>query len=68
VKRLGFGADETVRSVQLYGVDPVVVSLAVSQVVDLGVDHIDLNMGCPSPKVTRHGGELRYRCVPVCWP
>jgi nifR3 family TIM-barrel protein len=56
VKRLGFGADETVRSVQLYGVDPVVVGLAVSQVVDLGVDHIDLNMGCPSPKVTRHGG------------
>jgi nifR3 family TIM-barrel protein len=55
-KRLGFGADETVRSVQLYGVDPVVVGLAVSQVVDLGVDHIDLNMGCPSPKVTRHGG------------
>jgi nifR3 family TIM-barrel protein len=54
--RLGFSADETVRSVQLYGVDPVVVGLAVSQVIDLGVDHIDLNMGCPSPKVTRHGG------------
>src|SRR4051794_6020048 len=56
VKRLEFGADETVRSVQLYGVDPVVVGLAVSQVVDQGVHHIDLNMGCPSPKVTRHGG------------
>ena len=26
------------------------------QAVDLGVDHVDLNMGCPSPKVTRHGG------------
>src|ERR1700709_9574 len=45
LRRMGFGADETVRSVQLYGVDPVVVGLAVSQVVDLGVGHIDLNMG-----------------------
>ncbi len=67
-KRLAFGPDETVRSVQLYGVDPVVVGLAVSQVVDQGVDHIDLNMGCPSPKVTRHGGERRCPSVPDCSP
>jgi nifR3 family TIM-barrel protein len=52
-----FGADEAVRSVQFYGVDPRVVAEAVRRVVDeSGVDHIDLNMGCPSPKVTRRGG------------
>ena len=51
-----FGADEQVRSVQLYGVDPRVVGEAVRRVVDLGVDHVDLNSGCPSPKVTRRGG------------
>ena len=51
-----FAADEQVRSVQLYGVDPHWVSEAVRRVVDLGVHHIDLNSGCPSPKVTRRGG------------
>ena len=52
-----FGADETVRSVQLYAVNPRVVAEAVKRVIgDVGVHHIDLNMGCPSPKVTRRGG------------
>src|SRR4051812_10350248 len=44
-------------SVQLSGVDPVVVGEAVRIVVDeFGADHVDLNMGCPVPKVTRLGG------------
>lgn len=51
-----FADDEPVRSVQLYGVDPRVVGEAVRRVVDLGVHHVDLNSGCPSPKVTRRGG------------
>ena len=56
-KMVVFGADETVKSVQLYGVDPRVVAEAVRRVVgEAGVDHVDLNMGCPSPKVTRRGG------------
>jgi nifR3 family TIM-barrel protein len=53
---VSFGPDEDVRSVQLYGVDPYWVSEAVKRVVDLGVHHVDLNSGCPSPKVTRRGG------------
>lgn len=52
-----FGDDEPVRSVQLCGVDPVVMGVAVRRLVDeIGVDHIDLNFGCPAAKVTRHGG------------
>jgi nifR3 family TIM-barrel protein len=52
-----FGVDEDVRSLQLYAVDPKVVAEAVRRMVDeVGVDHIDLNTGCPSPKVTRRGG------------
>lgn len=48
---------ETTRSIQLYGVDPKTVSEAVTMLVaeDLA-DHIDLNFGCPVPKVTRKGG------------
>jgi nifR3 family TIM-barrel protein len=51
-----FGADETVRSVQLSSVDPTVMGRAVQRLVDeIGVDHIDLNFGCPAGKVTRQG-------------
>ena len=51
-----FGADEPVRSVQLCGVDPRVMGAAVTRLVDeIGVDHIDLNFGCPAGKVTRQG-------------
>jgi nifR3 family TIM-barrel protein len=54
---LAFGPDEDVRSIQLYGVDPGVIGSAVRRLVgDAGVDHIDLNMGCPVPKVTKLGG------------
>ena len=52
-----FDPDESPRSIQLYGVDPGVVAAAVRMVVqeDLA-DHVDLNFGCPVPKVTRKGG------------
>ena len=53
----GFGAEETPRSLQLYGVDPRYVGEAVRWLVGEGrVDHIDLNFGCPVRKVTRRGG------------
>jgi nifR3 family TIM-barrel protein len=52
-----FAPDESPRSIQLYGVDPATIGEAVRRLVDEGrVDHIDLNLGCPVPKVTRHGG------------
>lgn len=48
---------ETPRSIQLYGVDPHTVAEAVRFLVDQDLaDHIDLNFGCPVPKVTRKGG------------
>ncbi len=54
---LRFDARERVRSVQLYGVDPVYVGKAVSILAgEHGVDHVDLNFGCPVPKITRKGG------------
>jgi nifR3 family TIM-barrel protein len=52
-----FAPDESPRSVQLYGVDPAVIAQAVRILVDEDrADHVDLNFGCPVPKVTRRGG------------
>src|SRR5262244_638816 len=54
---IGFAPDEQPRSLQLYGVDPVSVGEAVRILVgEDRVDHVDLNFGCPVPKVTRRGG------------
>jgi nifR3 family TIM-barrel protein len=51
------GVGETPRSVQLYAVDPNVTGLAVKLLMEENLaDHIDLNFGCPVPKVTRRGG------------
>ena len=60
------GPGEDVHSVQLYGVDPEVVAAAVTILVDeQGADHIDLNFGCPAPKVTRKGGGAALPAHPV---
>ena len=54
---LVFDPNESVRSVQLYGVDPFYMARAATILCDeYGVSHIDLNFGCPVPKVTRKGG------------
>jgi nifR3 family TIM-barrel protein len=54
---LAFDPGESVRSVQLYGVDPATMARAAEILcAEHGVAHIDLNFGCPVPKVTRRGG------------
>jgi nifR3 family TIM-barrel protein len=74
-----FAPSESPRSLQLYGVNPGIVEQAARMVVDGHMaDHVDLNFGCPVPKVTRRGGgsalpwkldvfaELIRRVVSVC--
>ena len=57
LRMIAFAPDERPRSLQLYGVDPEIVGAAVRMVVAENLaDHIDLNFGCPVPKVTRKGG------------
>jgi len=48
--------DESPRSVQIYGHDPHEVGEMARALADEGVAHLDMNFGCPVPKVTRHGG------------
>ena len=57
MRLIGHHESEEIRSVQLYGVDPKTISEAVTMLVaENRADHIDLNFGCPVPKVTRKGG------------
>lgn len=57
MRLIGHHESEKVRSVQIYGVDPKTIADAVTMLVSEDrADHIDLNFGCPVPKVTRKGG------------
>jgi nifR3 family TIM-barrel protein len=52
-----FDGSEATRSVQLHGTDPRTLGEAVRRLIgDHGVVHVDMNFGCPVPKVTRKGG------------
>lgn len=52
-----FDQQESPRSLQLYAVDPHYTYEAAKMIVDENLaDHIDLNFGCPVPKVTKRGG------------
>ncbi len=52
------------RSMQIYGSDPRDLAAMVSELVDEGIDHVDINLGCPVPKVTRAGGGCAIALKP----
>ena len=57
LKMASFAPGEWPRSIQLYGTDAYSIGEATRRLVeDQGVEHIDINFGCPMKKVTRHGG------------
>lgn len=57
LRMMAFDHDEQPRSMQFYSVDPATLGEAVRIVIgENWADHIDLNFGCPVPKVTRNGG------------
>ena len=65
---LVFDELETVRSVQLYGTDPVYVAKATEILcAEYGVAHIDLNFGCPSRRSPARAAGERSRGSAGCW-
>jgi nifR3 family TIM-barrel protein len=51
-----FGPEERPRSVQIFGCDPRAMGEAARKLrSELDVDHIDINFGCPVPKITKKG-------------
>ena len=43
-------------ALQLFGKDPAVMAEAARRAMDSAPEWIDINMGCPAPKVAGHGG------------
>ena len=51
-----FRALERPLSIQLFGADPARMADAARMAEDAGADVVDVNCGCPAPKVTKKGG------------
>jgi nifR3 family TIM-barrel protein len=51
-------------SIQLFGEDPAVMREAAAHVAGIGADAIDINMGCPVPKVRRTGAGAELLAEP----
>lgn len=54
-KLLEIGEGEQPIALQLFGSDPVIVSEAAKYIEHLPFDILDINMGCPVPKVVNNG-------------
>lgn len=53
---LSLSAVERPAGVQIFGDDPKIMAQAAVKVLDFTPDFVDINMGCPAPKVTGNGG------------
>jgi tRNA-dihydrouridine synthase B len=51
-------------SIQLFGADPAVMRSAAQRAAQAGADLIDINMGCPVPKVCRTGAGAALLAEP----
>lgn len=56
LRYLKFAIEEKPLSIQLYGSHPATMAEAAQLVEERGADIVDINMGCPTPKVIKHGG------------
>lgn len=53
---LRFGEEEGVTAAQIFGDDPEIMARAAVKCLEFKPDIIDINMGCPAPKVAMNGG------------
>ena len=63
-KMLSIDDDDHPLSVQLFGRDPRRMEAAARLAEKAGADFIDINMGCPTPKITRNGEGAALMLAP----
>lgn len=54
--RMAFHPEERPVAIQIYGADPAMMAEAARMAEDAGADIVDINCGCPAPKIVRRGG------------
>lgn len=62
---LAFHPEERPVGIQLFGGDEDILAEASRILEAHGVDYVDINMGCPVPKVVRKGGGSAWLCHPT---
>jgi nifR3 family TIM-barrel protein len=53
---LTVSAEERPMAVQLFGCEPLLIAQAAEQALAFSPEAIDINMGCPAPKINSNGG------------
>ena len=55
-RQMRFDEDERPFAVQIFGGQPGRMAMGAEMAQEVGADILDVNCGCPAPKVVRHGG------------
>ncbi len=55
-RQMRFFEDERPYAVQIFGGQPERMRMAAEMAEEIGADILDVNCGCPAPKVVKHGG------------
>lgn len=55
-RQMRFYKDERPFAVQIFGGQPERMRMAAEMAEEIGADILDINCGCPAPKVVKHGG------------
>src|SRR6266404_9994782 len=55
-RQMRFYEDERPFAVQIFGGQPERMRMAAEMAQEVGADILDVNCGCPAPKVVKHGG------------
>src|SRR5919109_2549873 len=55
-RQMRFYEDERPFAVQIFGGQPERMCMAAEMAEEVGADILDVNCGCPAPKVVKHGG------------